>query len=396
MRYLSFDSIVKTLLAHGRGALMAKEDLTDAFKFIRVRQEDWPLLGSTWVGRDGVRRYFMDTVLPFGLRSSPKLFDQFAEAVCFLARKRGCSIVEHYLDDYLTIGPRDSPVCRDNLDILHDACIDIGFQTNPDKRVAPTTKIEFLGIEIDSNTMELRISQERLRDIRSELESWMGKLRATKRQLLSIAGKLAFVSKVVRHGRSFIRHIYDCAGRLSHLGHRTRLSAGVKADIAWWLGALPRFNGVSVIKSLETGAVLWSDSSSFAFGATDGSRWIQGEFTKSEAKKHINWKEMYALLCAILSWADTLRNKAVVVYCDNSAVVGIVNSGTTPSKPIMALVRLLCHVCVQFDLFIEARLLPTSQNSSADALSRLRNSEFFHLNPTAENTPLNLVRPTSF
>ena len=57
---------------------MCKVDLKDAYKSIVVRPQDWPLLGSTWLNRNGDTEFYIDHVLPFGLRSSAKLFNLFA------------------------------------------------------------------------------------------------------------------------------------------------------------------------------------------------------------------------------------------------------------------------------------------------------------------------------
>ena len=66
---------------------MAKLDLADAFKHILVRPEDWPLLCSSWdtVQADGsvLRQYYVDLFLPFGLCSSPAIFNHYADALEF-------------------------------------------------------------------------------------------------------------------------------------------------------------------------------------------------------------------------------------------------------------------------------------------------------------------------
>ncbi len=74
-------------------------------------------------------------------------------------------------------------------------CQMVGFTVNPDKLVEPTTCIEFLGIILDSIQMETRISHERLNDISQELREFVGRRCCTKRQILSIIGKLEFISR---------------------------------------------------------------------------------------------------------------------------------------------------------------------------------------------------------
>ena len=79
LRYASIDDATRMLAALGKGALMAKVDLKSAFRMVPVCRNDWELLGMKW--REA---YFVDTCLPFGLRSAPYLFNQFAEALQWL------------------------------------------------------------------------------------------------------------------------------------------------------------------------------------------------------------------------------------------------------------------------------------------------------------------------
>ena len=75
--YDTLDRVISQLNLHGKGALMSKLDLSDAFRHILVRREDWELLGSTWqidINGTLTTAHFVDSFLPFGLRSSPTLF----------------------------------------------------------------------------------------------------------------------------------------------------------------------------------------------------------------------------------------------------------------------------------------------------------------------------------
>ena len=60
---------------------MAKVDLKSAFRMAPVRKEDWQFLGIKW--RD---TFYVDTCLPFGMRSAPFLFNQFADALQWILR----------------------------------------------------------------------------------------------------------------------------------------------------------------------------------------------------------------------------------------------------------------------------------------------------------------------
>ena len=70
LHYTSFDTALKMVARHGRGSLMAKVDIKHAFRLCPVRRKDWELLRLYWQNN-----YFVDLRLPFGLRSSPPLFN---------------------------------------------------------------------------------------------------------------------------------------------------------------------------------------------------------------------------------------------------------------------------------------------------------------------------------
>ncbi len=73
LQYSSVDDATTILSRLGKGALV---DLKSAFSMVPVHRHDWELLGIHWR-----RAYYVDTCLPFGLRSARYLFNQFAEAL---------------------------------------------------------------------------------------------------------------------------------------------------------------------------------------------------------------------------------------------------------------------------------------------------------------------------
>ncbi len=60
---------MKKVIEEGRGALLAKCDLKSAYRNVPVHPHDRWLLGMLWDDQ-----LFVDMVLPFGLRSAPKIF----------------------------------------------------------------------------------------------------------------------------------------------------------------------------------------------------------------------------------------------------------------------------------------------------------------------------------
>ena len=82
---------------------MAKVDIESAYRLIPVHLDDHPFLAVTWHGKT-----FCDGMLPFGLRSAPKIFTAVADALEWCTREQKVSQIYHYLDDFIIVGPPDS------------------------------------------------------------------------------------------------------------------------------------------------------------------------------------------------------------------------------------------------------------------------------------------------
>ena len=388
LQYMSMDDLVQRITSYGTGTLLGKLDIADAFKHILVRSRDWDLLGSTYYNLEThQKQYYVDLVLPFGLRSSPKLFNEYADALQFIMLKNGVSECMHYMDDYVTLGPKNSTQCRNNLEIMQKVCDDIGFSINPNKLVLPNTVIEFIGFIVDTNNMELRISENRLRDIIAELTLWEGRKTCKKRELLSIIGKLIFVSKVVRSGRTFVRRLIDLSRKVKYLHHRVNLNLSARKDIQWWLAYLPSWNGITMLydsvwttnQQLE----LYTDSSDIAIGAYFNDAWFYEVLDDKLRNMSINWRELYAIVIAITTWGKQLASKRLLIYCDNLSICYILQKGTSKSEIIMDLVRQLFYICAQYNIELSAKYVSTVNNGIADSLSRLQFNRFRSLAPCA-------------
>ena len=96
---------------------------------------------------------------------------------------------------------------------------------------------------MDTEACQLLLPQEKLIEIRSGLDHFVGQNRANTKQ--SIAGKLNFAAKVVRGGRTFLRRILDCINKLKRPHHKVRIEGSIKKDLVWWQSFMGQFNGMS-------------------------------------------------------------------------------------------------------------------------------------------------------
>ena len=66
LQYMKVDDIIAGIMRLGRGSLMAKFDVQNAYRIVPVHTEDRQLLGMKWRGA-----FYVDMALPIGIRSAP-------------------------------------------------------------------------------------------------------------------------------------------------------------------------------------------------------------------------------------------------------------------------------------------------------------------------------------
>ena len=91
------------------------------------------------------------------MRSAPKIFNAVADGLEWITKNDGISQVNHYLDDFIFLGPPASCKCGWNMRRALDVCQELGMPVTSHKCEGPTPLITFLGIELDSTTMEIRL-----------------------------------------------------------------------------------------------------------------------------------------------------------------------------------------------------------------------------------------------
>ena len=198
LTYVSVDDIADLVVKLGPDTLMAKVDIESAYRLIPVHPEDRPLQAMEWQGK-----YFIDPMLPFGLRSAPKIFSTIADALGWVLRQRGVHNCHHYLDDYIILGRAHSAECSQALETLTQTCRELGVPLASHKQVGPTTCLVFLGIEVDSSTSELRLPADKLERLQATVVEWLNRKACARRDLESLIGLLNHACKVVRSGRAF-------------------------------------------------------------------------------------------------------------------------------------------------------------------------------------------------
>ncbi len=229
-------------------------------------------------------------------------------------------------------------------------------------------------------------------DIVSELETWKGRRTCTKRQLLSLVGKLSFSARVIRSGRTFLRRLIDLSKKVKFLHYKIRLNKSAQADIDWWLECISTHNGVTMFPT-EWDEIdcyeMYTDASNSALGVVMVDKWtvypFQGnaEWLKNTS---IHYRELLAVCKGVATFGEIFRDSKVKLHVNNQAIVYAINAGTIKCESSMELLRSLYYMLCKFNIEVKAEYISTVDNVEADALSRLDIDRFMNSHTSAERS----------
>ena len=177
LNYVTTDHAIKIIKQTGIHSCMCKADISDAFKLVPIHPTLWPFHGIKWEGK-----YYFYTRLVFGSRSSPKIFDSFSRAICWIAKNKfHIDNILHLLDDFLTIDPPEFMAER-TMALLLMLFKTLNIPIAAHKTEGPTTCLEYLGIILDSKLSEARLPTNKVDRINGILKSFLDKKSCSKKK----------------------------------------------------------------------------------------------------------------------------------------------------------------------------------------------------------------------
>ncbi len=267
-------------------------------------------------------------------------------------------------------------------------CLCDAVQTplKPEKVIGPSTQMIILGIELDTVLVQAQLPQDKLQSLLEELELFVSlhltDTSCTKRQLLSLVGKLAW--------DGFLTWLTVTPPWTVSLIH---ISDEALQDVLWWKKFASSWNGVAFFLdptwTPASELKLYNDASgTLGFGGYWNGAWFSQPWPPHLAAKPIEWKELYAIVIAACEvWGSRWSGKRILFHCDNLAIVRIWESGLSRCSDLMYLVRALFLVAAHNNFNVLIWHVLGTNNCIADALSRLRLPLFRALAPEARPYP---------
>ena len=411
----SFADATHAVLRTGRGCFLIKLDVEAAYTQIPVRREDWHLLGFWWLDA-----YFYERVLPFGLRSSCRLWELFALALHYFFEKfMGVPIVIHYVDDFLFVFQHEERA-RALLPAVLLLCAELGVPMAAEKTEGPTTCLTFLGLELDTVALTAKLPRKKLDELLRLTREWVAEVdkKRTLHDLQSLRGKLNFACQVVPPGRFFMRALIergavmvrDVAARLfrhdparlhamtwpekAKAASRSKrgwtVTPAMREDLQWWVDHLTDWNGVGLLLEQEwindaaAGGVieLQTDACQRGYGAVRQERWFEGAWRPDQmavAQRgceaggfSIAFLELHAIVQAAATWGPQWTGRRVLFLTDSmTSVHDILTKGSrSADKRMTHLLRHQARLAIQHQFEFRAQHIPGVTNIHADVLSR--------------------------
>ena len=176
------------------------------------------------------------------------------------------------------------------------------------------------------------------------------------------------------------------------LHHHIRLTTDARADIAWWQTFLPTWNGTAKFIDLATITAadmdLFTDAAGhLGCGAYFKGSWFHYDWDARQASYSIQWKELFAIVAAALTWGHLWVGKRIQFFCDNQAIVLAWQNRRAKQPLLAALLRRLFLTAATGNFHVTIKHLPGCSNAIADAISRRQFTRFLSLSPQADPHP---------
>ena len=275
---------------------------------------------------------------------------------------------------------------------MTSTCSEVGFPLELDKVDRPTTRLTFIGFELDTATPQIRLPLEKPKRLQTLITDWRrnDKRSCKRRELESLAGQLHHAAAVVRPGRAFLWSIYELLHKHRHNHHNLQLNSQMRADLEWWHRFSRPWNGMSMLfhRKCASSEVEFSSDASGSWGAAAywEPRWFQVEWCHFPKAGSLNiaTKELLPIVIASILWGKFWTGTYVLCHCDNQAVVNIVNNRYSRDPDMMHMIRTLFFISAHYHFELVSRHIPGSVNQVADTLSRNMLSRFLSLKPQAD------------
>lgn len=350
-----------------------KFDLRKGYHHIDIFQHHQNFLGFSWNKNNRIR-YYVFTVLPFGLSTAPNVFTKLMRVLVRRWHSQGIKI-SVFLDDGCGIGDTFEETIKSSTE-TKSLLSECGLVINKEKTIwYPTKNLTWLGINIDLNSNIYQISEKRIFSLLESCEQLLSSPYTTARKISQIAGKVIstkfVLSNIVRLKTRFLYKTIDFQNSWDSRFNILEWPEAHK-EILFWRDNINRLNKRDIETKAEQKTLFFSDASNYAIGAVGLNNKIicHKNFDAWEKRKSSTWRELEGIRFAMVSSKEFIKNSNVVWNTDNKAASLIVESGSR--KIELHNIAIDIYEIAKFNnINLNVQWIPRENNKEADRVSKI-------------------------
>jgi len=255
----------------------------------------------------------------------------------------------------------------------------LGLPANDKTSPTASTRVDFLGVTIDSVRQDFTVSEPSRQYALMLFERTARRRRVSRTDLQSLGGTLVWLSFVVRGGQVHTQSVFSLLRRTKH--HRlVPVPGSVRRDLAWWRLRLRDGNWVGSRFWLRRDDIaeipLYTDASGDrGFGGSVLGWRFAGAWPEHLLDRSIAWKELLPVALVCYLFGPLLRSSILRTCVDNTSVAFMINAMRSRDDDCMALLRLISRSSSRYAFDLLSDWVSRELNVLADYLSKLHDAQ---------------------
>ncbi|CAC5368319.1 unnamed protein product [Mytilus coruscus] len=235
----------------------------------------------------------------------------------------------------------------------------------------------WLGLKWNSKDYSIQITEDRIKDLISNIEKVSNKLPGvTARNLARIAGRIISMSPVLGNvTRIITRQLYKLIESRSTWDTIFRMTdQEIIGELMFWRKNVHSLNFKHLSEYKIPSVIMYSDASNFAAGAYSACQLDNTVFhkmwTDMEKKQNSTWGELKAIESCLDTLKTKLESKIVKWFTDNQNCVRIIQCGSRKQE-LHSLAMSIFSICLHRSISIDIQWIPRNLNTEADSISKI-------------------------
>lgn len=350
-------------------------DLEKAYHSIPIHSDSRKYLKFRFEGQ-----LYQYKTLPMGLSSAPYVFTRIMKVLFTKLRTLGLHSV-FYLDDSLLAGSTYK-ACKENIQKTAGLLQSAGFSVSMEKSsLIPSRTLEFLGFIYNTVDMTCTLPERKVCKLSEQCTKLLHDKSPTLRSIAKVVGTIISIIPVCKIGKLHYRELERCKIEGLRMAHgkynsKTTLSQKAHEELQWWINVPSKLMTTCIAQNISIDLEVFSDACMTGYGFWFNTSKLAGHWSPEDLKvanRHINGLELLAVLKGVEHFKEELRNKNILLRCDNSTAVYYVNNmGGQSSLACNEIAKSIWSLCIDIDIWITASFIAGKQNIQADKLSRLK------------------------